>query len=84
MTHGGSRYFLSIIDDFSRMLWVYVLKSKDNTFESFKTLRKMVENQVGRKVKVIRTDNGLEFCNRDFDQMCKEGDTKIYGSLEFM
>ena len=73
ITHGGSRYFLSIIDDYSRMLWVYVLKSKDNTFETFQTWRKMVENQICKKVKVIRTDNGLEFCNRDFNQMCNEG-----------
>ena len=36
LTHGGARYFLSIIDDFSRMVWVYVLKSKDGTFEAFK------------------------------------------------
>jgi len=33
----------------------------------------MIENQNGRSVKVIRTDNGLEFCNREFDQMCKDG-----------
>lgn len=72
-THGGSRYFLSIIDDFSRMLWAYVLKSKDNAFETFKTWKSMVENQKGRSVKVIRIDNGLEFCNREFDQMCKDG-----------
>ena len=37
LSHGGARYFLSIIDDYSRMVWVYVLKSKDKTFETFKT-----------------------------------------------
>jgi len=73
VSHGGSRYFLSIIDDFSRMLWVYVLKSKDNTFETFRAWKTMVENQKGRKIKTIRTDNRLEFCNKDFNQMCKDG-----------
>ena len=30
-----------------------------------------VENQVDRKVKCLRTDNGLEFCNIKFDRYCK-------------
>ncbi|GKA07713.1 retrovirus-related pol polyprotein from transposon TNT 1-94 [Tanacetum coccineum] len=31
-----------------------------------------VENQTGRIVKKLRTDNGLEFCNRKFEQLCIE------------
>ena len=33
---GGARYFLSLIDDFSRMVWVYVLKSKVDVLDQFK------------------------------------------------
>jgi len=51
------------------MVLVYVLKSKDGTFEPFKTL---IENKKCMKIKIIRTDNGLEFCNKEFAQMCKE------------
>ena len=32
----------------------------------------MVENQKNRSLKTIRTDNGLEFYNREFNQMCKD------------
>ena len=71
-THGGARYFLSIIDDYSRMVWVFVLKTKDNTFDAFKTWKIMIENQKGERLKVIRTDNGLEFCNKEFTQLCNE------------
>ena len=71
-TFGGNRYFLSIIDDFSRKVWVYLLKSKDQILESFKTWKTLVENQVDRKVKCLRTDNGLEFCNTAFDNFYKE------------
>ena len=35
-TFGGNMYFLSIIDDFSRKVWVYLLMSKDQTLECFK------------------------------------------------
>ncbi|GKD22034.1 retrovirus-related pol polyprotein from transposon TNT 1-94 [Tanacetum coccineum] len=45
---GGKRYFLSIVDDYSR------------------------RNQTGRTVKKLGTDNGLEFCNREFKQLCIE------------
>ena len=78
-TFGGNRYFLSIIDDFSRKVWVYLLKSKDQTLESFKTWKTLVENQVDRKVKCLRTDNGLEFCNTAFDNFVKKMEYKDIG-----
>src|SRR3954471_23054695 len=69
-SHSGARYFLSIVDDYSRKLWVFIQKTKDETFENFKSWKTLVENQTGRKVKRLRTDNGLEFCNEAFDSFC--------------
>ncbi|GKD43945.1 retrovirus-related pol polyprotein from transposon TNT 1-94 [Tanacetum coccineum] len=34
--------------------------------------QQLVENQTRRTVKKLRTDNGLEFCNREFEQLCIE------------
>ncbi|KAH9678644.1 Integrase catalytic domain-containing protein [Citrus sinensis] len=67
---GRNTYFLSIIDDFSRKVWVYVLKNKDKVFEKFKEWKQLVENQTGKRLKKLRTDNGLEFCNQPFDIFC--------------
>ena len=67
---GGNSYFLSIIDDYSRRVWVYVLKHKDQVFNKFKEWKTLVENQTGKKVKKLRTDNGLEFCNQQFNSYC--------------
>lgn len=53
------------------MVWIFVLKTKEHTFEAFKTWKTMIENQKGRKIKTIRTDNGLEFCNKEFSDLCK-------------
>ncbi|GJW81785.1 retrotransposon protein, putative, ty1-copia subclass [Tanacetum coccineum] len=69
---GGKRYFLSIIDDYSRRVWVYILRFKHEAFGKFKEWKQLVENQTGRTVKKLRTDNGLEFCNREFEQLCIE------------
>ncbi|KAK0608121.1 hypothetical protein LWI29_025797 [Acer saccharum] len=71
-THGGNRYFLSLIDDHSRKVWIYLLKSKDQAFESFKAWKRLAENQTSKKLKVLRTDNGLEFCNMEFNSFCDD------------
>ncbi|GJY69932.1 hypothetical protein Tco_0472914 [Tanacetum coccineum] len=46
-----------------RRVWVYILRFKHEAFGKFKEWKQLVENQTGRTVKKIRTDNGLEFCN---------------------
>lgn len=64
---GGSRYYLCIIDDFYRKVWTYIIKRKDETFLKFKHWKAMVETQKEMKGKVLRTDNGLEFCGEEFN-----------------
>ena len=68
----GCRYFLSLIDDYSTMVWVYALKTKDEVLERFKRWKILVETQTSLKVKALRTDNGLEFCNKDFRDFCEK------------
>ena len=58
----GSRYMLTFIDDFSRKVWAYFLKEKSEAFKVFKEWKALLENQTGKKIKRLRTDNGLEFC----------------------
>lgn len=71
MTHGGAKYFMSIIDDHSRKLWVFMLKSKDEAYEKFLEWKVLVENQTGKKVRVLRTDNGLEYLSQKFKSLCR-------------
>ncbi|KAH9649101.1 hypothetical protein KPL70_025857 [Citrus sinensis] len=58
---GGNSYFLSIIDDYSRRVWVYTLKSKDQVFEKFLEWKNLVENQCARHktVRLTPQQNGL-------------------------
>lgn len=69
---GGCKYFVSFIDDFSKKVWVYFLRTKDEAFEKFKDWKEAVENQTGKRIKCLRTDNGLEFCNTKFDELCRK------------
>ena len=34
--------------------------------------KKLVENQINKKVKCLRTDNGREFCDTEFERFCRE------------
>ena len=56
LTKGGKRYFLTFIDDSTRFCYVYLLKTKDEVFNYFKTYKTEVENQLERKVKRLRSD----------------------------
>jgi hypothetical protein len=58
---GGERYFMLVIDDFSRLTWVSFLREKSDVFEKFKKFKALAENQIGRKLKAIRSDRGGEF-----------------------
>lgn len=66
-SYGGMKYFISFIDDYSRMVHVYFLKDKQNILEIFKNYKRKVENQLNHTIKAIRTDNGKEYCNSNFD-----------------
>ena len=46
-------------------------KNKDDTFAAFKNWKVMIERQTERKVKLLRTDNGGEFCSGAFDDYCR-------------
>ncbi|KAH0645559.1 hypothetical protein KY284_033443 [Solanum tuberosum] len=48
---GGKRYMMTITDDFSRKVWVYFLRHKNEAFLKFKNFKALVENQTGRKIK---------------------------------
>ena len=65
---GGSRYYITFIDDSSRKVWVYFLKNKSDVFETFKKWKAMVETETGLKVKCLRSDNGGEYIDGGFNE----------------
>lgn len=57
----GAHYFLTIVDDYSRTTWVYLMKSKSETSRYLLHFLKWVRTQFNTTVKRVRSDNGLEF-----------------------
>ncbi|CAF4918661.1 unnamed protein product [Pieris macdunnoughi] len=69
---GYSRYFLFFVDDFSRMSFVYFLQNKSEVYSYFKEFKAMVEKQMNCSIKVLRTDNGTEFCSNEMRNYLKQ------------
>lgn len=57
----GYKYFLTIVDDNTRYTWISLLKGKFEVQNKVMLFLAMVENQFGKRVKIIRSDNGTEF-----------------------
>jgi hypothetical protein len=57
---GGSLYYVSFIDDFSKKTWIYFPSKKTKVFEKFKEFKSLVENQTIKKIKVLINENGGE------------------------
>jgi hypothetical protein len=58
---GGSMYYVSFIDDFSKRTWIYFMRKKSKVFEIFKEFKYLLENHTDKKINLLRTNNGGEF-----------------------
>lgn len=70
-TPSGKKYFLLLVDDYSRYMWVYMLREKGEAFDAFKRFRTLVEKG-SAEIKTFRTDRGGEFCSKNFNSYCEE------------
>jgi transposase InsO family protein len=72
LIEGGQRYFMIMIDDAYRYCYVYLLKTKDEALNCFKTYKAKVENQLEKKIKRFMSDHGGEYFSNEFDLFCAE------------
>ncbi|KAK2372692.1 putative mitochondrial protein [Trifolium repens] len=69
---GGNKYFVSFVDEFTRMTWVSLIKFKHEVFAEFQKFKVKAEKQSGQKLKILRTDGGGEFNSNEFKTFCEE------------
>ncbi|XP_075086203.1 uncharacterized protein LOC142168926 [Nicotiana tabacum] len=60
MTYNGFRYFLNIVDDFSRVTWTHLLSCKSNAFSIIKAFTNMVQIHFHSSIQTFRADNTFE------------------------
>ncbi|MCO5580981.1 hypothetical protein L7F22_034856 [Adiantum nelumboides] len=67
--YGDTSYYVTFIDDATQHVWVYAMKSKDETFSCFKYLSSS-KTQSEHKLKALRLDNGGEYVSKEFADFC--------------
>ena len=62
---------LTFIDDYSRKVWVYILKHKNDVFGKYKQWKAMIKKQTRKQIECLGTGNDMEFCGKEFNEFCK-------------
>ncbi|KAI0489219.1 hypothetical protein KFK09_029061 [Dendrobium nobile] len=62
----GFNYFVIFIDDFSKFTWLYLMRSKNETFLKFSQFCALIKNQFNATPKIFRSDGGGEFNSTQF------------------
>jgi transposase InsO family protein len=60
-TPGGRRYFLLLVDAYSRFMWLVLLSTKDEAAAELKRFQAESQTEARRPLRTLRTDRGGEF-----------------------
>ncbi|CAA0824232.1 cysteine-rich RLK (RECEPTOR-like protein kinase) 8, partial [Striga hermonthica] len=63
---GGFKYLVTFIDDYSRYGYIFLLHRKSECFEKFLEYKGVVEKQLGKSIKSLRSDRGGEYLSNEF------------------
>ena len=61
----GCHYYVILIDDYTRKVWVYFMKHKSEVFNHFKAFKAMVEKEKHMQIKVLRSNGGGEYFQKN-------------------
>lgn len=71
-TYAGIRWFVTFVDDCTRMTWLYVMKHKSDVGPIFRVFHKMIQTLFSLPSKVFRSDNGGEYINSELSQFFQD------------
>ncbi|XP_075112178.1 uncharacterized protein LOC142182120 [Nicotiana tabacum] len=71
LTYDGKKYFLTLIDDYSRYCWIFLLPTKAEVIVALRSFILMIQNMYSASVKIFRSDNGSEFLNSQVAELLR-------------
>nr|XP_009802348.1 PREDICTED: uncharacterized protein LOC104247899 [Nicotiana sylvestris] len=64
----GFRYFVALIDDYTRCTWLFLMKDRSKLFSIFQCFCAQIKNQSGVSICIFHSDNTLEYESSQFQQ----------------
>lgn len=71
---GGYRWFLLLVDDHTRIPWVFLMKEKSEASVLIKQFHVMVKTQFNTDIQIVHSDNAREFFNTELGPFQKPKD----------
>jgi hypothetical protein len=62
----GYRYFVTFVDDYTRVTWLFLMKSRSELFSIFCVFCAEIQNQFNASIKILRSDNAKEYTSNQF------------------
>ncbi|KAL3498699.1 hypothetical protein ACH5RR_041431 [Cinchona calisaya] len=79
-TMGGSRYFIIFVDDFSQYTWIYLMHHMSDLSAIYREFADMIKTQFSRTIKILRTDNVMEYKEHSFLDFFHQNGTVVHRS----
>lgn len=70
-THGKCNRFLTIVEEYSKCTWVYLISDKTQVPSLIQNFIHLIQTQFHTTVKTVRSDNGTEFLNTELQNFFK-------------
>jgi hypothetical protein len=70
-TKGGRRYYVTFIDNYTRLTHLHLLCTKDEAFEAYKQFEAWSANQLEAPICVLHSDRGGEYLGKEFSVYLK-------------
>ena len=62
----GFKYFVTFVDDFSHITWLYLMKNRSDPFSHFSAFRSEIQTQFHVPIQTLRSDNSKEYLSEPF------------------
>ncbi|KAA0058501.1 ty1-copia retrotransposon protein [Cucumis melo var. makuwa] len=70
-SRGSKNYYVSFVDDYSRFTKIYLIKTKNEAVSMFLKFKAESENQLGKRIKRLRSDRGGEYSDKTLKEFCE-------------
>ena len=80
----GNTYFLLLVNDFSRYMWISLLKTKDEALEALKGIKMAAEIEVNLKFEFLQTDREGEFTTKEVETFCDKHGIKHFLTAPYL